>query len=729
MQLQDNTPVETDILLLGAGHAHVQVLQAFGMQQQAGIRLTIVTDRLQAPYSGMLPGCIAGNYTPDQIHIDINRLARSVGARMILASAEAIDPVRRQVHLKGRPPIAYDLLSINVGITPDMQQIRGAIEHAVPVKPIADFLNRLAKAQDSIRHLNRPARLTVVGGGAAGIELALALQELHQEQHRAETTLIAGSGIVPSVNPQARKLAIQALRNVGVTIIENDRAAAIAKDHVLCQSGKIIPSDLALVSTNAQLPRWLRESHLTKAENGGLALRSTLQLIDHDSIFAAGDCATMLDDPRPRAGVFAVRQGPILAHNLLAKAQKESLQNYHPQQDFLSILRTGPKSAIASRGRYFAFQGSWIARWKDRIDQQFMDMFRVPDETPDPNDTSMRCGGCAAKVGPTPLRDALVRLPKPLVSKDILVGLDSADDAAVVAWSKNAALVISVDQFRAMLSDPYLFGRIAANHALNDIYAMGGVPHHALALAVLPHNKPSKTSEDLFQLLSGARATLDAANTPLIGGHTSEGETLSLGFSVTGKLGERTLTKSGASLGDHLIITKAIGTGIVFAADMRAMAPSHTVEAMIASMLISNQKAAEILIKQGATAMTDVSGFGLAGHLQEMLANRTLNVNFGADLHWSRIPLSPGVEALADKGFRSSLLADNRFQSDDSLNQMRIGETRSAILYDPQTAGGLLVAVPAKSVAATLKSLHEAGYTSAKDIGVITDQGKIRLVD
>jgi selenide, water dikinase len=726
MKLQDNTPVETDILLLGAGHAHVQVLRAFGMQQLAGVRLTIVTDRLQAPYSGMLPGCIAGDYTADQIHIDINRLARSVGARLIHASAEAIDPVHRHVHLKGRPHIAYDILSINVGITPDMQQIKGAIDHAVPVKPIADFLARLAKAQDAIRHLNRQARLAIVGGGAAGIELALALQERSEKDNQwgAEITLIAGSGIAPSLNKRAQQLATQALGQAGVRIVENDRATAIASDHVLCQSGEIIPSDLAFVSTNAQLPQWLRESNLPKAQNGGLALRSTLQLMDHDTIFGSGDCATMLDDPRPRAGVFAVRQGPILAHNLFAAAQKQPLQHYHPQKEFLSILRTSSRSAIASRGRYFAFQGSWIARWKDRIDQRFMDMFRVQGETPDPNDTSMRCGGCAAKVGPTPLRDALARLPKPLVNKDILVGLDKADDAAVVAWSKNTLLITSVDQFRAMISDPYLFGRIAANHALNDIYAMGGKPHHALALAIMPFSKPSKTSEDLFQLLSGAGATLDAANTPLIGGHTSEGETLSLGFSVTGKTGEKILTKSGARPGDHLILTKAIGTGIVFAADMRAMAPSNTVESMLASMLISNQQAAEILIKQGADALTDVSGFGLAGHLQEMLS-----ASRGADLYWSRIPLSNGVQALADKGFTSSLLAENRLQANDKLNPAHIGEARSAILYDPQTAGGLLAAIPAQAVTATLTSLREAGYPDAQDIGVITDQGNIRLVD
>jgi selenide, water dikinase len=343
----------------------------------------------------------------------------------------------------------------------------------------------------------------------------------------------------------------------------------------------------------------------------------------------------------------------------------------------------------------------------------------VRDEPPDLDDFSMRCGGCAAKVGPVPLRQALSRLPKPLANKEILIGLDSADDAAVVSWAKNAPLIVSVDQFSAMVSDPYLFGRIAANHALNDLYAMGGTPHHALALAVLPYNKPSKTAEELYQLLSGARSTLDAANTPLIGGHSSEGDSLALGFSVAGRAGSKLLSKTGGQPGDHLILTKAIGTGITFAADMRAMASSFTVECMIASMLVSNKMASEIMIKRGAKAMTDVSGFGLAGHVQEMLGAK-----LGARLIWQALPLELGVLELAEKGFASSLLTDNRVPGGAGLQSEAIGAARTAILFDPQTAGGLLAALPADAAATCLQALKAAGYPDAADIGVITsDQG------
>jgi selenide, water dikinase len=734
MKSQSAPLVQTDIVLLGAGHANVQVLQAFGMSAHPGIRLTMIADQLQAPYSGMLPGCIAGDYSVDDIHIDIARLTRFVGARLIHARAEGLDVVNQRVLLHNRAPVAYDLLAINVGIIPDMAALAGAQDHAVPVKPIAGILDRLERAETAVRHFPRAARLTVIGGGPAGIELALALGERNRRlsRHGVEITLIAGGGLAPSLNKGARQRIANALAAAGIQVVEGDRAIALEAGMVLCQSGRRIMTDVPFVSTHARLPGWLIQSDLPKADNGGIALRKTLQVKGHDAIFAAGDCATMEDDPRPRAGVFAVRQGPVLARNLLAAAQHGKLGHYKPQTGYLSILRTGPGMAIASRGGFFVVEGKWVWRWKDRIDKAFMAMFKVGDRKPEPGDALMRCGGCAAKVGPDALAKALARLPLSLKAKDILIGVEASDDAAVIAWSKGKPLVTSVDQFRSMVSDPYLFGQIAANHALNDIYAMGGTPHHALALAVLPYNTASKTSEDLFQLLSGARATLDAANTPLVGGHSSEGETMALGFAVTGRPGKRILHKSGSQAGDRLILTKALGTGIVFAADMRAMAQATTVEQMLASMLISNQKASLILMQAGTRAMTDVSGFGLAGHLREMLAptrqksgNRTGGM--GAILDWGRIPVSKGVLDLAEKGFASSLLPDNIVPAEGQLQDGNIGRARTAILFDPQTAGGLLAAVPPAAAAECVKALREAGYRDAADIGETTQTQGIRL--
>ncbi len=717
-------PVETDIVLIGAGHAHVQVIRAFGMELQRGVRLTVVVDRLLAPYSGMLPGCIAGDYTADEIHIDVVRLARQAGCRLIHAGATGIDRMNKQVLFADRPPLAYDWLSINVGITPDLSAIRGAAEHAVPVKPIAGILGRLERAEAAVRQFPRPARLAIIGGGAAGIELALALDQRNRRLARfpSEITLIAGGGLAPSLNPGVQRRARRALATAGITVVDNDRAAAIERGGVLLASGRRIVNDVAFVSTHARLPGWLSATDLAKAANGGIAVRPTLQSADDDAVFAAGDCATMLDDPRPRAGVFAVRQGPGLARNLMAAARGERLEDYRPQRSFLTLLRTGAGTAIAGRGRFLSTEGAWVWHWKDRIDRAFMAMFTVGDADPSDETSAMRCGGCAAKVGPEPLAAALSRLPPPLAHPDIAIGLDAPDDAALIRWGGKADLVQTVDQFRAFIDDGYLFGRIAANHALNDVYAMGAEPHHALALATVPHGKPGKVTEALYQMLAGARRTLDAAGCALAGGHSSEGETLALGLAVTGRLAGPAVLKRGGRAGDCLVLSKALGSGIVFAADMRASAPAAVVEAMLGEMLISNAEAGRILRQNGARAMTDVSGFGLAGHLAELLPSGT-----GAVLRQESLPLSAGVKQLAEKGFASSLLPENRRLIRHLADGANFSEALLAILFDPQTAGGLLAAVPPEHAEAAVAALQHAGYSQAVVIGSLVQGAGIRL--
>jgi selenide, water dikinase len=718
-------PVTTDIVLLGAGHAHVQVIRSFGMDPVPGVRITVITDRLQAPYSGMLPGCIAGDYTADDIHIDVARLARDTGCRLIHAEAIGVDRAKKQVLLKGRPPVAYDWLSINVGITPDLSGIAGAAGYAVPVKPIAGILGRLERAEAAVRCFPRPAKLAVIGGGAAGIELAIALADRNRRLARfpSEITLIAGSGLAPSLNAQMRKRSRRALKAYSIAIVEGDRAVSVEAGAVLLASGQRIVTDVPFVSTSARLPEWLTAVDLPKADNGGIAVRPTLQSMDDDAIFATGDCATMLHDPRPRAGVFAVRQGPFLARNLMAAVRGEALAIYKPQRDFLTILRTGKGTAIAGRGRFLTIEGNWVWHWKDRIDQAFMAMFKVADADPSDESVDMRCGGCAAKVGPDPLAAALARLPRPVASADIAIGLDAPDDAAVIRWGKGPLLVQSVDQFRAFIDDAYIFGRIAANHALNDIHAMGAKPHHALALATLPFGPSDKVSEELFQLLAGARATLDDAACPLVGGHSSEGEALALGLAVSGRLDVAAISKQGGNVDDRLIITKALGSGIVFAADMRATAPAAAVEAMLKEMLVSNAAASRILRDHGARGMTDVSGFGLTGHLAEMLGP-----GIGAILAIDALPLSKGVLALAGKGFASSLLPENRRLIRHLSDPSGISEALLAVLFDPQTAGGLLAAVPTEHAGDALAALRAAGYLHAADIGALKAQPGIRIV-
>ncbi len=712
-----SVPVDIDILLVGAGHAHVQVMLAFAMQPLPGARITIVTDRLESPYSGLLPACIAGDLPPETMHIDVARLARRTGCRLIHAEATGIDRRSQRLLLRERPSLPYDLVSFDVGITPDLSGIAGAAEHAVPVKPIAGFLRRVRETEASLGH--PPERVAVIGGGAAGIELAFAFRD---RWPAASVALVAGSGLAPTLGGSALRRLRRALTERTVTLIEGDPAKEIGPGTVRLASGRAAQADAIFVSTAAKPAAWLVATDLPKAANGGIAVRQTLQSLDDWRVFAAGDCATMVGDPRQRAGVFAVRQGPVLARNLRAAAEGTRLEAYRPQKDFLAILRTGRDSAIATRGWLPAVEGAWVRRWKDRIDLAFMERFAGDDRSPDDDAEPMRCGGCAAKVGPAPLAEALSRLPPPLAAPAILQGLDRPDDAALLRFDDGILLAETIDQIRAFIDDPWLFGRIAANHALNDIYAMGGEPHHALAIATLPFGPAPKVADDLHQLLAGARSTLDEAGCALAGGHSAEGETLALGLAVTGRLDRPPLAKRGAKPGDRLILTKALGSGIVFAADMRAAAPARAVESMIAAMVRSNATAARILRAHGATAMTDVSGFGLIGHLAEMLGK-----DIGARLRLFDVPLGEGVAALAERGYASSLLPENgtllRHLADPSATTL----PWRRILLDPQTAGGLLAAVPADRSSDAVGALEAAGHAAAAEIGEIVTGPGIRL--
>src|SRR5207247_4678855 len=249
-------------------------------------------------------------------------------------------------------------------------------------------------------------------------------------------------------------------------------------------------------------------------------------------------------------------------------------------------------------------------------------------------------------------------------------------------------LLQTVDFFRAMVGDPYLFGRIAATHALGDIYAMGGVPETALAIATLPPSRPAIVEQDLFHMLKGGTEVLEAAGALLVGGHSAEGAELALGFAVTGRTCPgRLLRKGGLRPGDRLILTKPLGTGVILAAEMRRRAPAHAVTDAIATMLQPAAAASACLAAHGATACTDVTGFGLLGHLLEMLAASAAD----ARLDPEAIPALDGALPLLREGLTSSLHSGN-LAAMAALDENTAAQdpALAALLIDPQTAGGLL---------------------------------------
>jgi len=737
-------PILKDLVLVGGGHAHVSVLRRFGMAPIPGLRLTLIARDTHTPYSGMLPGLAAGHYAFDETHIDLRPLARFAGARYINAEAAALDPEAGRVICRDRASVAYDIVSLNVGSQPNTANTPGARAHAIPVKPIGGFLARWKTLEKRIRASEKRLTIVMVGGGAGSVEMVLAIH--HALTHARERQgaafpsprlmLVTDAGsILPSYPRAARRRAERHLDAAGVEVATGQAVIEVTRDRLRLADGRELPADAALWITDAAAPDWLAASGLAVDSRGFLAVHATLQSTSHANVFGAGDAASVIDHPRPRAGVFAVRQGPPLARNLRRAILGQALRPFHPQRAFLSILATGPRHAIAVRGRW-AVEGEWVWRWKDRIDHRFMRRFSalpamaVPDVPMGPiplaeadakalrAEAAMRCGGCGAKVAQSVLARALARLPGLAAAEEAVIGLSAPDDAAVQAVPPGKMLVQSVDYFRALVDDPYLFGQIAAAHALGDIYAMGAKPHSALAIATLPFGLSEKTEDTLATLLTGALAILARDRVALLGGHSSEGAELALGFAVSGLVDpDRILRKGGLRQGDALILTKPIGTGVLFAADQHRRARGRWIDAAIAGMLLPTAEAARAIGAASATACTDITGFGLAGHLIEMLRASGM----AARLDLAAIPCLDGAVEMARAGIRSSLAAANgRARHLMSSAPGRLEDPRAALLFDPQTAGGLLAGIPVAHAASCLTVLRESGFKEAAIIGEVT---------
>ena len=742
-----STPVVKDLVLIGGGHSHVTVLKQFGMRPLPGVRLTLICRDVHTPYSGMLPGFVAGHYGYDDIHIDLGPLARFAGARLYHEEVTGLDPANRRIQCRSRPDVSYDVLSINTGSTPDFSQVPGADDFVVPVKPINNFLSRWQRLVPRVMAALGVARIGVVGAGAGGVELTLAMQcRLQQLCHEVglEPKLTfhlfsRTASILPTHNGRVQATFRRLLAKRGVNVHAPCRVTQLWENGLGCEDGTTHELEEILWVTNAAAPSWPEKAGLAVDANGFIQVNDCLQSVSHPDVFAAGDVAAVQTHPREKAGVFAVRQGPPLSRNLRRALLGQPPQPYRPQKHWLSLISTGDKYAIASRGRLF-LRGRLIWRWKDWIDRRFMDKFNVlpsMESAPTANlaaglaDTeamreisamAMRCGGCGAKVGANTLDRALGQL-QPLQRSDVVVGLNHPDDAAVVEVPPQKVMVHTVDFFRALVDDPYIFGKIAAQHSLGDIFAMGADGQTALAIATVPYGLEHKTEDTLSQMLRGAEEVLQEADVALVGGHTSEGAELSLGFAINGLVRRSSLLrKTGMQPGDGLILTKPLGTGTLFAAEMRLKAKGRWVSNAVASMLVSNRAAAACLRQHGATACTDVTGFGLLGHLVEM----TRASHVAASLDLSRLPVLEGAEETVAAGIFSTLQPQNvRLRRAIRNLDAAADAPRYPLLFDPQTAGGLLASVPAAAAEACLARLQDLGYKHAALIGGVEEASDV----
>lgn len=720
-----NTTPHRDLVLVGGGHAHVQVIRRWMMDPLPEVRLTVIVDRPDAVYSGMVPGRVAGDYEDAELEIDVVPLARRAQARVVLAGATRIVPATKRIELEGRPSLPYDVASLDVGSTVRGLELPGVGAHALATRPIRRFLDRL---DARIGELGDAPRIALVGGGAAGVELAFTLDARLRALGRRPVLEVVSEGpdLVPGASSRLRARVLAEFGRRGITHRHGHAVAEVDAAGWSSADGMHEAADLVVWATGAAPTPLLGASPLPTDSRGFVRVDSCFRVEGEEDLFAAGDCAAFIDHPWvPKAGVHAVRAGPVLDANLRARLRDRPLRRHRPQRDFLALLNLGGQRAIGGKWG-FAASGPWVWRLKDAIDRRFMERFQVlgaageeSEVFPTPESMGMdemACGGCAAKVGASPLSRALHRLEPASPDERVVLGLAEPDDAAAVRTPGGDVVLATVDGFRAFTDDPWWVGRVAAVNAVSDVYAKAGVPRHAMALVTVPDEEAARAEETLFQVLSGVRAALDPLGISLVGGHSTVGPELFVGLSVSGDAQGSCLPIGALAAGDALVLTAPLGTGVLMAADMQGRARGEWLASTLAHMARTNRTAAEIAHRLGAHAATDVSGFGLAGHLGEMLDASRL----GARLRLDTLPALPGARELLARGMRSQFHDQNAEGRRGIRWQGVAGDPDAELLFDPQTSGGLLLAFPRERLDEALAALAAAGDEDAAWIGDVT---------
>lgn len=716
--MQPRHPVTRDLVLVGGGHAHALALRAWSMKPLAGVRLTLVTPQPTAVYSGMLPGFVAGAYRRDEIEIDLVRLARAAGGAIVFDRATGLDRVSRRLLLAERPPLDYDALSINCGAETPLPEGAERLETMLPIKPSERFLDGW---EAFLAHGARRPRVAVIGAGVGGVETALAAQRRLRERDGHVTLIERGGAILPGLADATRRRLRAKLQEAGVTLRLGADVISASADALRLDDGEALPVDLGLWTIGVAAPAWLSRLGLRATADGFLEVDACLRSPGDTAVFVTGDAAHMVESPRPKAGVYAVRQAPALVENLRRALSGRPPRRFTPQSRMLRLINTSDGEAVADKWGV-ALGGRWAWRWKDAIDRKFMArlgsarpmaMTRdAPAAAASGLDEALRrdplCGACGAKLGLGALAAAFERLsPEARVVFPEKLG----DDAALLPRLSQGDRAISTDHLRAFTDDAHLHARATAIHALGDIWAMGARPEAGLLSVTLPPMAPEKHAARLAEILEGVAAAFAPEEATIIGGHSSEGLETVIGLTVIGRLGgdgvqSGAIAQDGAEPDSALILTKPLGVGVVLASEMRGAAPGATVRAAYAQMTQSSAEPARLLRAHGAGAMTDVTGFGLIGHLGRMIEASGVD----AEVTLDAAPFIDGAVDLARAGVKSSLLPSNLAAAVDVDGQaFDRNDPRVGLLFDPQTAGGLLAAIPAEAASTVLDALRRFG--------------------
>ncbi len=686
MDIKAQNPIEKQVILVGAGNAHLVFIKKWRMKSSPRVSIVLINESAEMPYSAMIPGFLAREYWLNQVTVDLVRLCRSAGVRLIAGNrVTEIDLNAKQVALSARPtPMPFDFLSLNVGNVAG--ESAGVASSVFPLRPLSLFLSRLPELDELAK---REKTIAVVGAGPSGCEVALGLANRYRDRPVRIEVYESADRAVPEFPKRAADWFQRRFRKNQILFFPNRQLDEKSyKDF-----GAVI------IATSPRPETWFTHSGLDCDGRGFVKVGPTLQSVSHEFVFAAGDVAAVQGvRPFAKNGVYSVRMGETLYHSISAALQSQPFPKFRPQPRYLALMNGGQGDGMFSYGA-FTLYGRWARKLKSRIDEAWVSSFLSPamaeDEVPEP----MRCLGCAAKVSGAVLNDSLDKLS--LLEREDSTIEEHADCEKVS--------LKSVDFLSLFLDDPFTFGKIAALHSVSDIYAMNGSPQTALAILTVPWSAERIQKQWILEVMNGAAEIARQEGFAINGGHTGEADRLSFGLSVSGEAFKSKLfLKSQLQPGDILVLTKKLGVGTLLAAWMRSMATAGEMKEGLDEMLKSNSLARMVFDAVGVKAATDVTGFGLAGHLGDMLDKSGVSVRFEFDASFA---LS-SFQRLNGLGIHSTIYPENKRYGS------RFCEALPEIFFDPQTSGGLLGAIPSNKWNAFEKLSVDRGLFYSK-LGIV----------
>ena len=662
------------------------------MDPLEGVRLVVINPESTVPYSGMLPGFLADQYRDNELFIDVAALCKQAGARFIRGSLEKIDAasktllIRHQALTNARELcIPYDYAVLNTGAAP-ADSFPSTHADCYYVKPIRELLKDLPRIDERIRGKSRS--LVIAGGGAAGIELAFAFRARYGSD--AKMTLVSRRPINhDSALSAGASLIRKALDEKRITFLESVEVVEALDEKVRLSDDTSLTAHVVCVATPVRAPSWIEQSKLS-GKDGFLMVNAELQVDNCEGLFAAGDIVN-LPHSRGRSGVMAVRAGQYLAKALWQKIRGRHVSPFRPQKHWLTLLNLGDGEAIAVKGS-LAYQGLSIFKLKDHIDRGFMERF-TPQKMS--STEAMRCEGCAAKLPGTMLTSVF----------------DQQFEDGAIKTHQGGSQIRSIDALTHLIDDPYLVGVLTMRHAVSDVWAMGASPTSALTLiAVERALSQHLEASDLIQAQAGLQDAAHAYGVEIVGGHSLSLIQPMIAVEVEGEC-SRPVHKEGAMAGDELWITGPLGSGILFAALASGLTVGASIDQWVTNALKSLFEASQTAAREGVHAMTDVTGFGLAGHLREMLSWDNLGIQWA-----EKIVTFSGVDECIARGIQSTAYNDN------ARYAQQIGhKAPSPVVFDPQTCGPLLIAAPPEIAKRVIQKWEESGL-SPQQIGVVTTE-------